>query len=157
MVTLICCWLIQGPVLCLDAGSRSPVLISGSADNSVALTSMSPRGQSTVIVAHALPHQGTSCVSVRADCKIVACGGWDSQLRLFQLKCGSSQQTVDPLWKLKPLGVFNFHREAITDVICSDPSAQRPMVDFGSGCETPVSNWIVTSARDRRIALWALY
>ena len=65
---------------------------------------------------------------VRPDGKILAAGGWDRRVRLWQWRKG------------KPLAVLKHHAGTVNAV-------------HFSAC----SRWLATASDDRTVALWSLY
>ncbi|XP_013079463.2 guanine nucleotide-binding protein subunit beta-like protein 1 [Biomphalaria glabrata] len=70
---------------------------------------------------------GMGSISVRADGKIIAVGGWDGRCRLFSLK------------SMKALAVLTFHRSSVQ------------CVAFAS------NNYLATGSKDGYIAVWNIY
>jgi WD40 repeat protein len=137
------------PLLCLDVDPRARATITGAADCKVCVVPLRPRtaagtptgpdgatggagfslGEPTQ---HAIPvtnessgSGGIASVRVRPDGKVVASGGWDRRVRLWQ--CG----------RMKPLAVLRHHTATVN------------AVDF-----SPCSTWLASGSADGTVALW---
>mmetsp|Transcript_54986 Transcript_54986/g.97077 ORF Transcript_54986/g.97077 Transcript_54986/m.97077 type:complete len:106 (-) Transcript_54986:184-501(-) len=71
---------------------------------------------------------GVSSLSLRPDGKLLAAGGWDKRVRVWQTR------------KWKPLAVLRQHNGTVN------------AVDFSS-----CSRWLASASNDHTIALWSLY
>ena len=67
-------------------------------------------------------------VCVRPDTKLLATGGWDRRVRVWQ-------------WgKWKPLAVLRYHTGTVNAV-----------------CFSPCSRWLASASNDRTVAIWSIY
>jgi WD40 repeat protein len=137
------------PLLCLDVDPKARVAVTGAADCKVCVVPLlSTRGADTPGDAdgptggaglglgeptqHAIPvtnessgSGGIASVRVRPDGKVVASGGWDRRVRLWQSK------------RMKPLAVLRHHTATVN------------AVDF-----SPCSAWLASGSADGTVALW---
>ena len=65
---------------------------------------------------------------MRPDSKLLATGGWDRRVRVWQ-------------WgKWKPLAVLRYHAGTVNAV-----------------CFSPCSRWLASASNDRTVAIWSIY
>ena len=131
------------PVLCLDTPPDHRAAVSGSADCFVAVTPLqdgleaargepaelgSPLCRLEIPTTGDAEHGGIQAVCVRPDGKLLATGGWDRRIRLWQ-------------WgKWKALAVIRHHTGTVNSV-------------HFSAC----SRWLASASNDRTLAIWALF
>ncbi|CAB1110794.1 unnamed protein product [Ectocarpus sp. CCAP 1310/34] len=120
------------PLLCVDVGSSCRQGVSGSADESINVFTLSTRkascGSCEVVKSFRLEHPGTSCVEIRRDQKLFVSGGWDHRVRAFS-------------WKTpRPLAVLRSHEKNVHTVAYS-----------------PRIGGLVSGSGDSRVAVWELY
>lgn len=100
---------------------------SGSVDEVLASWKILETGELEKYPDTKLTNSGLCDIRIRPDNKIVATGGWDSRIRLFNFK------------KLKPLAVLTYHSESVQ------------CIDFS------IDNLLACGSKDRHISLWNLY
>ena len=88
-----------------------------------------PTAQCTIpLTSEASGSGGLSSVCVRPDGKLLASGGWDRRVRVWQWK------------RLKPLAVLQLHKATVN------------AVSFSS-----CSRWLASASADKTIAIWSIY
>ena len=113
--------------------------MTGSADCAVSIVGLAsngaeqePFGSTTQLsipaTSEAMGSGGISSLALRPDGKLLAAGGWDRRVRVWQAR------------KWKPLAVLKQHTNTVN------------AVDF-SMC----SRWLASAANDRTVALWSLF
>ncbi|XP_027035145.2 guanine nucleotide-binding protein subunit beta-like protein 1 [Tachysurus fulvidraco] len=127
-----CLKLHPEPVMCLDFDVDRQKGISGSSDKN--LCSWMFDGQQNLQIKDSVPltNPGVSHLRIRGDSKIVASGGWDGSVRIFN-------------WKMmKPLAVLQHHKDLVHCVVFSDhPEPSKRLMAAGS--------------KDQRISIWSIY
>jgi len=119
-------------VLCMDVDKQNLQIVSGSADSKLCVSSITSGCTLTKDKEFELKNPGIASVKIRKDCKILATGGWDGRLRIFNWK------------KFSPLAYLNYHTDTINAVDFSDDLP---------GCGQLLS----AGGKDARISLWSLY
>ncbi|KAL1521016.1 hypothetical protein AB1Y20_022573 [Prymnesium parvum] len=125
------------PLLCVDAAATYAV--TGSADCAVSVVELANSNVAEGILGsicqlsipvtnEAQGSGGVSSLSLRPDGKLLAAGGWDKRVRVWQTR------------KWKPLAVLRQHNGTVN------------AVDFSS-----CSRWLASASNDHTIALWSLY
>lgn len=135
------------PLLCLDVDPRARAAVTGAADCQVCVVPLLPRGAAETPTGangptgglglgepsrHAIPvtnessgSGGIASLRVRPDGRVVASGGWDRRVRLWQCR------------RMKPLAVLRHHTGTVN------------AVDF-----SPCSTWLASGSADGTVALW---
>ncbi|KAL9981044.1 hypothetical protein ACROYT_G009700 [Oculina patagonica] len=119
-------------VLCLDVDKENLQVVSGSADNKLCMSSITPQCTLSIDKQIELKNPGVASVKIRKDCKIMAAGGWDGRLRIYGWK------------KFTPLAYLSYHTDTVN------------AVDFSEN----LSNYgqlLAAGGKDARISLWSLY
>ena len=108
--------------------------MSGAADCALCVASLAggevgaPTKLDIPVTSEASGSGGVASLAVRPDRKLLAAGGWDKRVRLWQWK------------RWKPLAVLKQHTETVTAVHFSADS-----------------RWLASASNDRTIALWDVY
>lgn len=119
-------------VLCMDVDKENAKLITGSADNKLCVSSIASWSTLAMDKEIELKNPGLASVKIRSDCKILATGGWDGRLRIYNWK------------KLTPLAYLNYHTDTVNAVDFSDD-----LPEYGQ--------LLAAGGKDTRISLWSLY
>ncbi|KZP31812.1 WD40 repeat-like protein [Athelia psychrophila] len=111
-------------------------------------------GANKACVPHRTKHPGNACISIRADGKVCAIGGWDGKIRLYSTKT------------LKSLGTLAYHKEGCQAVAfaCSLREAAAPVEseedtdenDMGAVEKEVRSRWLVAGGKDSRVSIWEM-
>ena len=123
------------PLLCVDLDAKGTHAISGSADCALHVSPIGDGVLGEPVATLDIPVSnessgsgGLQSLRARPDGRILAAGGWDGRVRIWQ-------------WRdFKPLAVLRHHTGTVN------------AVDF-SAC----SRWMATASNDRTIALWSLF
>lgn len=113
-----------------DASQLEALIVTGSADSSIATSRLNVASGTLEVVRRARlgSENGVADVQVRSDGRVFAAGGWDGRVRLFHLRSG------------KPLAVLKYHRATVAGVAFH-----------------PRTHTLASASRDRTVALWSLY
>ena len=120
----------------MDVDAEGHVAVTGAADCKLCVARLpGAKGAVGVDLLHELPIPvtneasgagGIASVCIRPDCRIVASGGWDRRVRLWQWR------------KWKPLAILKQHTAGVNAVHFSRDS-----------------RWLASASSDRSIAVWA--
>eukprot|EP00761_Pharyngomonas_kirbyi_P001643 gb/GECH01001647.1/.p1 GENE.gb/GECH01001647.1/~~gb/GECH01001647.1/.p1 ORF type:complete len:223 (+),score=43.84 gb/GECH01001647.1/:1-669(+) len=140
------------PILSIASYSSGghKTIISGSADNSVALAEVhvpeasSSHSKDTILFASDSLNRfeakgGISDLSPRVDERILIAGGWDRRVHVFDLR------------KQRPLAILKYHSDSVMCVAYSPLDLWEPHVN---------THWgylIASGGKDKRIAVWSIY
>lgn len=103
--------------------------VSGSADDKLAMFTVDwARKEISLRSGLQLKNPGIGAVAIRHDSKIVASGGWDKQLRVYDYR------------RRKQLAVLKYHRGGVLDV-CFQQRTQQ----------------LASASKDGSIAVWSIY
>ena len=122
------------PLLSIDVDPAGATAVSGAADCALCVASLAggevgaPTRLDIPVTSEASGSGGVASLAVRPDRKLLAAGGWDKRVRLWQWK------------RWKPLAVLKQHTETVTAVHFSADS-----------------RWLASASNDRTIALWDVY
>ena len=114
-------------LMCFDFHEDTMKGFSGSVDNMLISWCVDDQSKIKIIHRTELTNDGLNDIVIRADGKIVATAGWDSQIRLFGCK------------KSKALAVLDGHRESVQ------------CLSFGA------DNTLVAGGKDKLISFWSVY
>ncbi|KAJ7333847.1 Guanine nucleotide binding protein (G protein), beta polypeptide 1-like [Desmophyllum pertusum] len=106
-------------VLCIDVDKENLKIVSGSADDKLCVSSITPQCTLSMDKQIGLKNPGVASVKIRNDCKILATGGWDGRLRIYGWR------------KFTPLAYLSYHTDTIS------------AVDFLRTCLTMDSYWLL--------------
>ncbi|XP_020619135.1 guanine nucleotide-binding protein subunit beta-like protein 1 isoform X2 [Orbicella faveolata] len=119
-------------VLCMDVDKEKLQIVSGSADNKLCVSSITPEYTLSVDRQIELKNPGVASVKIRKDCRILATGGWDGRLRIYNWR------------KLTPLVYLSYHADTVN------------AVDFSENLSSH-GQLLAAGGKDARITLWSLY
>lgn len=124
------------PLLCVDVSPSEEYALTGAADTQMHVVPLAADGAvgaptaslKVPVTNEASGSGGLAALSVRPDGRVLAAGGWDKRVRLWQWK------------RWKPLAVLRHHTATVNAVSFSDDS-----------------RWLASASSDRTIALWTLF
>nr|ODN91015.1 WD-repeat protein [Cryptococcus depauperatus CBS 7855] len=114
------------------------------------------KNDEAVMKPYATKQIGNSSISISADDKVVAVGGWDGKIRLFSAATS------------KPLGSLSSHRETVHAIAFAHHSPMPPVdvedpestIDLAEESDEEVENkrerWMASGGKDGKVALWSL-
>ena len=127
------------PFACETFSCQARYAVTGAADCAISILGLSLGGVpeesfgstsqlAIPVTSESMGSGGISSLALRADGKLLAAGGWDKRVRVWQAR------------KWKPLAVLNQHTSTVN------------AVDF-SMC----SRWLASASNDRTVALWSIF
>ncbi|KAK2574149.1 Guanine nucleotide-binding protein subunit beta-like protein 1 [Acropora cervicornis] len=119
-------------VLCIDVDKENLRFVSGSADNKLYVSSSTSNSTLEIDKEVELKNPGTASVNIRRDRKVLATGGWDGRIRIYNWK------------KLTPLAYLSYHTDTVNAVNFSDDLPGYGQI-------------LAAGGKDTRISLWSLY
>ncbi|XP_067034225.1 guanine nucleotide-binding protein subunit beta-like protein 1 isoform X2 [Acropora muricata] len=119
-------------VLCMDVDKENLRFVSGSADNKLYVSSSTSNSTLEIDKEVELKNPGTASVNIRRDRKVLATGGWDGRIRIYNWK------------KLTPLAYLSYHTDTVNAVNFSDDLPGYGQI-------------LAAGGKDTRISLWSLY
>ncbi|XP_046548568.1 guanine nucleotide-binding protein subunit beta-like protein 1 [Haliotis rubra] len=114
-------------VMCMGFSANSRKGISGSVDKKLICWSVDAESHLEKTSELDITNPGLNDIVVRTDEKIVACAGWDNNIRLFSWK------------KIKPLAVLSYHRDSAQCLAFSQ------------------DNLLACGSKDQLISVWDIY
>jgi len=119
-------------VLCMDVDKEKLQIVSGSVDNKLCVSSITSEYTISIDKQIELKNPGIASIKIRKDCGILATGGWDGRLRIYNRR------------KLTPLAYLSYHTDTVNALDFSD--------NFSSHGQL-----LAAGGKDARISLWSLY
>ncbi|KAK2723265.1 uncharacterized protein LOC136033703 isoform X2 [Artemia franciscana] len=125
--------LLNDCVMCLCPNKKFNKVICGTAENLSVFNSdeISGKLENKVVIP---TNTGISCIDIRQDSKIVACGCWNGRVRVYSAKT------------LKFLAFLDFHRKTVTGVIFVD--AQSTIWR---------KNLLIVACENGTVSVWDIY
>ncbi|KND04800.1 uncharacterized protein SPPG_00502 [Spizellomyces punctatus DAOM BR117] len=133
----------EEPVLSLDVLPDGSIGFSGGAETKI--SQFFPISDPEQTTRHlTVPTRGIAVVRIRPDGKIVATGGWDSKIRIYNAK------------KFKPLAILRGHRQGVSCLAFSEAGSSHVGSETNSE-EVAPPNMFAAGSKDGNVTLWQIY